>query len=81
MPPSSVLVRYEPSLNRAVDFAVGEALLRLQPNGRVQLTPSGLDLAEEILAAEDILTEELSFFKELGLSVTEQLIIDLTSVV
>jgi hypothetical protein len=81
MPPSSVLVRYEPSLNRAVDFAVGERLLNLHTNGRVELTASGYAIAEEILAAGDILTDEVRFFKELGLSVTEQLVVDLTNTV
>lgn len=44
----SLIVRIEPSLNRAVDLAIGERLVRRCSGDQVELTQQGLDFASEI---------------------------------
>jgi hypothetical protein len=76
--PGAVLVRYEPSLNRAVDFAAGEKLVEILDSGNIQLTPQGAAFAGELLTQEDVLKVEISFFRELHLQVTEAMVTNLT---
>lgn len=71
IPPDAVIVRIEPALNRAVDFAIGEGLLRRGTKDRVELTPEGRELAESILADKLVLAREKRFADEVRYSVTE----------
>ena len=70
--PDSLIVRFEPSLNRAVDFAVGEGLVRRESGSRIQLTDRGRTLAEQIDAASDAFMVEKDFIATIRQSVTEE---------
>jgi hypothetical protein len=69
--PTAILVRYEPSFNRAIDYAVGEGLVHLAPNGRVHVTEAGRTLATAIVGDDTVLASELSFLTKIGLRLTE----------
>lgn len=63
--PDEIIIRFEPSLSRALDFARGEGLLEFIAGKRVQLTLQGLNAAEELLRNQNILVEEKNFLREI----------------
>ena len=67
----SVIVRYEPSLNKAIDYAVGEELVVLNNKGRIILVGKGKQFAEQIEADEGCMREEKDFFRLVGKQLTE----------
>jgi hypothetical protein len=76
---TAILVRYEPSLNRAVDYAVGEGLVELDGAGRIRITAAGERLATEIVGQELALNEEIAFLRTLRYAMTEQMVTRLTT--
>ena len=72
--PSSLVVRFEPFLNRAVDFAIGEGLVRRSGGNKIELTPNGRKLAEELASIETAYVVERQFIEEIQLNVTEALV-------
>jgi hypothetical protein len=72
--PDSLLIRIEPSLNRAVDFCVGEGLVIRSGGNRYELSAAGIQLADELQARDDCFLAERRFMKQLGKRVTEDLI-------
>jgi hypothetical protein len=61
--PEEAIIRFEPSLNRAVDFAVGEGLLAVANGNVVTLTSQGEALGELIDATEGCFEEEKAFLQ------------------
>ncbi len=76
--PGAVLVRYEPSLNRAIDFAAGEGLVEILENAMIRLTSQGQTFATELMNQKELLSDEIAFFRLLRLQVTEKLVTSLT---
>lgn len=74
VPPDAVLVRIEPALNRAVDFTIGEGLVRRKGSDRVELTADGNEMADSILADNTVLSREKHFAETIKLSVTEDFV-------
>ncbi len=66
-----MLIRIEPSLARAIDFAVGTGIVERERKDRVKLTPEGRRLANDIMDDESILMGEKEWALALGQSVTE----------
>lgn len=75
--PGTVVVRIEPSLNRAVDFAHGEGLLRRVGGDRVELTSTGEAEARRILQQDDLFANEREYLKQVGKKLTETLVAEL----
>lgn len=48
LPPDALIVRFDPAFNRAIDFAIGEGLVKRVDGSRIELTATGKDFAEEI---------------------------------
>lgn len=46
--PDALIVRFDPAFNRAIDFAIGEGLVKRVDGSRIELTDSGKNFAEEI---------------------------------
>ena len=74
--PNTVIVRIEPSLNRAVDLAHGEGLVK-RNNGGIELTSQGRTEAKKILEQEDIYLQEKDFLAAAGKRMTEKLVKEL----
>jgi hypothetical protein len=72
--PGTVLVRIEPSLARAVDFAVGAGVLERESKDRVKLTGEGRRLANEIMEDETVLLREKQWAAALKQAVTEDFV-------
>lgn len=68
--PDDVIVRFEPSLDRAVAFAVAEGLVQLEDGRKLSITDRGRRLVTEIEKA-DILGNEKAFLDEVRTKVTE----------
>ena len=71
---SDVIIRTDPSLMQAIDFAIGERLLDIVKNGGVVLTQKGSQMADEILLDKECFLEEMSFLRELGIRITESFV-------
>lgn len=86
--PSQIIVRYDPSLSRAIDFAFAEKVItrheqqlsllkegdteKNAPPYRIRLSARGRALVQEIKAMEDIFVVEKQFLKAIGKKVTQQ---------
>jgi len=86
--PNQVIVRYDPSLSRAIDFAFAERLIIRQeqqtelfendvkskktPPYRVILGERGLRLFQQIQKMEDAFTVEKAFLKSIGKKITQE---------
>jgi hypothetical protein len=60
------IVRIDPSLNRAVDLAIGEGLVNRSSQGRLVLGQRGATLAQRVLSDDAIFVDEKAFFEEVG---------------
>lgn len=74
--PDTIIVRIEPSLNRAIDFARGEGLLEFVKGNRVQLTPQGMMGANNLLEQDGIFLRERAFLEELGKNGLTEKVVD-----
>ena len=86
--PNQIIVRYDPSLSRAIDFALAEKLVVLQeletgwlndyvkpkktPPYRVILGGRGVQMLTQIQSLEDAFTVEKTFLKSIGKKVTQE---------
>jgi hypothetical protein len=68
------MVRIEPSLNRAVDFAIAEGLVRSVGGSRIELTETGDAEAKRIVADTSLFMKEREYLSLIGKSVTETLV-------
>jgi hypothetical protein len=65
------LVHHDPAVNRAVQYAIAEKLISLEKSGRIKLTDSGLNIADKMVADQNIFLEEKDYLKKLGKRVSE----------
>jgi len=72
--PDSLIIRFEPFLIQAVDYAVGEGLIRRQGGGSVELTEGGRRLAEELDADESAFAAEKAVIATIRTGVSEDLV-------
>lgn len=72
--PDALIVRFDPAVNRAVDFAIGERLIRRVDGGKVELDAGGIAFADEICSNKALLESEKAFMMEIGQRVSESLI-------
>lgn len=72
--PDSLVVRFEPFLNQAVDYAVGEQLIRRNGGDRIELTERGAALANDIQQVADIFVAEKHFMDSIRTKITEDMV-------
>lgn len=72
--PDTLIVRFDPAVNRAVDFAIGEGLIARPDGARVQLTALGHTFAEQIVEHDDLFIAEKKFTAALKTKVSEALV-------
>ena len=71
VPPDEVLVRIEPELNRAVDFAQGFGYVRVVGGQHIELMPAGTEMAARIDQSSALATE-MRYLLEVGQNLTEE---------
>lgn len=69
--PDAIIVRIEPSLNRAIDLAQGEGLLTRISGSRLKLTKVGLERADLLIKSKEIFIKEKEFLQNIGKQLTE----------
>jgi hypothetical protein len=72
--PDALVVRFEPFLVQAIDFAVGEGLLKRNGGNKIELTEAGFRLAEELEIEGSAFEAERSFMAILRMKVSEDLV-------
>ncbi len=71
------VVRFDPALNRALEYALADELIVQQGNGTYKLTVKGKQLAKEIAEDKEILCDEKDILSEISLNLTEERIKDI----
>jgi hypothetical protein len=71
LPPSDLIVRVEPWVNRAISFAKGAGLLELKKGRSAKLTQAGLDMWKVLSDTKTILVDEKEFLAAVAASATE----------
>ncbi|MDH1679855.1 hypothetical protein [Comamonas aquatica] len=74
LPPDQLIVRFDPACNRAIDFAIGEGLLKRVDGSRIELTESGKALAEEISKDSEVYVTEKKLAGAIKQKVSETLV-------
>lgn len=67
-----LIVRFDPALNRALEYAIADEMIIQQGNGTYKLTEKGKKLAKEISNDEKIFKSEKETLNEISLSLTEE---------
>jgi len=85
--PNEVVVRYDPSLTRAIDFALGEGIVERyekldsgdegKSQYRLTLSSKGETIASELMADGENLIVEKAFLRDIGQKITQSQIADL----
>lgn len=65
------IVRFDPSVNRALTYAIAYGLVEQQQNAKYKLTERGHRLAEQIKLAGDLMVIEISNLNTLAKKLTE----------
>jgi hypothetical protein len=85
--PNEVVVRYDPSLTRAIDFAMAEGIVERyekldsgddgKSQYRLTLSKRGEELADELIADAENFVVEKAFLRDIGQKITQTQIADL----
>lgn len=68
---SAPIVRFDPSVNRALTYAIGYGFVERQQNAKYKLTSRGRQLAEQIKAVGDLMIIEVNDLNSLSKKLTE----------
>lgn len=71
---SSIPLRFDPSVNRALNYALSDELILRQANGNFKLTNKGKVLVEKIKADDTLLVVEKIYLSTLKYRLTEEII-------
>ena len=74
----NLIVRFDPALNRALEFALADKMIVQQGNGTYKLSEKGKKLATAISDDESIFRTEKEILREISLSLTEERIKELS---
>lgn len=69
---SAPIVRFDPSVNRALTYAIGYVLIKRQQNAKYKLTDRGKQLAEQIKVVGDLMVIEIGDLNLLAKKLTER---------
>lgn len=70
----ATLVRFDPAISRAINYAMADELIFRQGNGLLRLSGKGKLLLQEIYNNNDLMIIEKEFFSELSDKLTEEII-------
>lgn len=74
------MVRFDPAINRVVNYAIGDNIIFQQSNGLFRLTEKGKKFAGLIKKEKSIMIKEKKFLEELSSKLTEEKIKELIMV-
>ncbi|MDU4787620.1 MAG: hypothetical protein E6441_12855 [Clostridium sp.] len=67
-----LIIRYDPVVNRALRFAVGEGLVKIQKNGLMRLTKSGKKFGELLKDNDSLFKKEKKITEKISYRLTEE---------
>lgn len=70
----STLVRFDPAISRAINFALADKLIYRQGNGLFRLTDIGKKLVASVYKEPELMVKEKQFFSNLSNKLTEEMI-------
>lgn len=76
--PDEIIVRFDPSLSKTIDLAVGQGLVDTLTDGRVKLTSTGLAMAQAVSSKVDVLEDEKGFLEKLPRSISQKAMKEMT---
>ena len=76
---TSLIVRFDPAVNRAVNYALADQLVMHLKNGTLKLTDKGKALVKEIQKDNALMTVEKEFLSKIGNKLTTEKIDHLMS--
>ena len=71
---SELIVRFDPALNRALEYALSDELIVQQRNGTYKLTGKGKELAKNINDDKEVLKNEKTILEDISLNLSEEII-------
>lgn len=74
-----LILRYDPTINKTIDFMLAEEIIFQQKNGLFRLTKAGNRFLKSIMSDKGLLINEKKFLNELSNKLTEDLIHKLKS--
>ena len=78
-PDNYIILRFDPTVNKTVEFMLADEFIYQQQNGLFRLTKKGRNFADEIMREGKLLQEEISFLDRLSTRLTESMMNDLTN--
>lgn len=72
--PDQLIVRFDPAFNRAIDFAIGEGLVKRVDGSRIELTEQGKTFAEVISKDSEVYITEKEMIGAIKQKVSETLV-------
>lgn len=70
----SIPLRFDPSVNRAINYALSDDLIVRQANGNFKLTTKGKLLVEQINSDESLMVTEKLYLRTIGGKLSERII-------
>ena len=74
----SIPLRFDPSINRAINYALNDNLILRQANGNYRLTHKGKSLVDKIKKDNDLLITEKNYLNFLRYRLTEDIILSVS---
>ena len=65
------VIHLDPTVNRAVQYAIAEKIISLEKSGKIKLTDLGIKLVDEIIRNDDLFIDEKNYLMKLGKTVSE----------
>ena len=69
-----LILRYDPTINKTIDFMLAENIIFQQGNGLFRLTDKGKAFLQEIMSTGDLLSAEKKFLEKLSNKLSEKII-------
>ena len=65
------IVRFDPALNRALEYALADELIVQQGNGTYKLSANGKELAKRLADDKEVLENEKTILEDISLNLSE----------
>lgn len=66
------IVRFDPALTRAIDYALAEKIIDIQNNGKIKLSDKGKFLYQEVIEDKELMILEKDSLKHISNKLTEE---------
>lgn len=75
----SSVIRFDPAVNRVLEYALADGLIKQLVKGTYKLTEKGKKLAKKIKSDKELMTNEIKFLERIGNRLSEEKISELVA--